>query len=406
MSVASPVCRRTAEFAAFLLCNWREFDDFCFQSVNVLTPSEGTSMLRGVLATCRPGFEKECASELSERATQLGVSGYPQTKPDAGFCVYHFNEPVGESCFESFQWKSLIFARSIFCLPTPMLEVPETDRVTPILGAIKEWHKGLRFNTLLVESSDSDSGRELSAFCRSFSKPLRAALLKAGNKVEFWDESSNPEPQTRCLHVFFLDYSRVYVGVSLHRYNSPWPRGIARLRFPSDSPSRSTLKLEEAFLSFMNEDERASSLSPARRAVDLGASPGGWTYQFVKRGVRTMAVDNGPMDERLMESGLVEHLRVDGFKFVPSRPVDWMVCDMVEQPKRVAELAMNWWQNQSAKRLIFNLKLPMKKRWVEVSEIRLALDEQLKKINRPHKLMMKQLYHDREEITVYIGPHS
>jgi 23S rRNA (cytidine2498-2'-O)-methyltransferase len=364
-------------------------------------------MFSGVLATCRPGFEKECAAELSERSAQFGFSGYPQTQPDSGFCVFHFHEPVNARCFEAFEWKSLIFARSVFCLLGRVVEVPEDDRVTPLMQVIKEFPAKLKPQALLVEAPDSEAGRELSAFCRSVSKPLHAALAKTGIKTRFWDdEFVSPDADAQCLHVFFVNYQRVYLGVSVMRLGSPWPRGIVRLKFPSDAPSRSTLKLEEAFLTFLSEDERGSALSPARRAVDLGACPGGWTYQFVRRGIRTMAVDNGSMDQRLMESGLVEHLQVDGFKFTPPRPVDWMVCDMVEQPKRVAELALNWWQTQSARRLVFNLKLPMKKRWNEVSEIRNVLDEHLKNSGRSYRLLMKHLYHDREEITVYIGPHG
>lgn len=364
-------------------------------------------MLHGVLATCRSGFEKECVAELSECAAQAGLTGYPQTKPDSGFCVFNFHEPVGERVFSQFDWKSLVFARSVFCLAQPALRVSDDDRITPILASLAQWPKPLqKFSRFIVESSDSDAGRELSAFCKSFSKPFKAALSRKGLASEAWDEPIAAGAEERCLHIFFSDYSNVFMGLSLLKNNSPWPRGIVRLRFPSDAPSRSTLKLEEAFLSFMDEDERASSLSPSRRAVDLGACPGGWTYQFVRRGVRTTAVDNGDMNEKLMDSGLVEHLRVDGFRFTPPKTVDWMVCDMVEQPKRVAELALRWWSEQAARRMIFNLKLPMKKRWTEVSDIRALMNEELKKMGRPYRLQMKHLYHDREEVTVYLGPNG
>jgi 23S rRNA (cytidine2498-2'-O)-methyltransferase len=364
-------------------------------------------MLHGVLATCRSGFEKECAAELSACATLAGLTGYPQTKSDSGFCIFHLNEPAGERVFAQFDWKSLVFARSVFCLVQRALTVGEDDRITPILANISSWPRPLqKFSRFIVESADSEHGRELSVFCKSFSKPFSAALKKKALNAELWDEQFQAGPEDRCLHVFFSDYSTVYLGVSVLKNNSPWPRGIARLRFPSDAPSRSTLKLEEAFLSFMSEDERASSLSPARRAVDLGACPGGWTYQFVRRGIRTTAVDNGAMNEKLMDSGLVEHLRIDGFRFVPSKAVDWMVCDMVEQPKRVAELALRWWTEQSARRMIFNLKLPMKKRWNEIEDIRSLMTTELTKIGRPFRLQMKHLYHDREEVTVYLGPNG
>jgi len=364
-------------------------------------------VLHGVLVTCRSGFEKEAAAELMAYASEQGLTGFIQAEPESGFCLFSFHTPTGEKALGLFDWKSLIFARSVFLVAQPLLQFTQDDRISPILNAIGAWPKALQtFSRFIVESSDAESGRELSAFCKSFAKPFKQACLKRGYKLELWDEAETHEASNeRCLHVFFVDYTRAFVGLSILNCQSPWPRGIVRLRSPSDAPSRSTLKLEEAFLTFLNEDERASSLSPARRAIDLGACPGGWTYQFVRRGVRTTAVDNGAMDERLMTSGLVEHLRVDGFKFSPARPVDWMVCDMVEKPRRVADLVLRWWTEQAAKRMIFNLKLPMKKRWAECAEIRALMQESLLAQGRPFRLQFKHLYHDREEVTGYLGPH-
>ena len=55
------------------------------------------------------------------------------------------------------------------------------------------------------------------------------------------------------------------------------------------------------------------------------------------------AVDNGPMADSLMETGQVEHIREDGFKYRPKRRnVTWLVCDMVEKPARVGELMTAW----------------------------------------------------------------
>ncbi|MBK6435110.1 MAG: hypothetical protein IPF83_04000 [Rhodanobacteraceae bacterium] len=33
---------------------------------------------------------------------------------------------------------------------------------------------------------------------------------------------------------------------------------------------------------------------------------------------------------------MVDHLRADGFRYQPNKAVEWMVCDMVEQPIKVA----------------------------------------------------------------------
>ncbi len=42
-------------------------------------------------------------------------------------------------------------------------------------------------------------------------------------------------------------------------------------------------------------DER---LAGGMYAVDLGACPGGWTYQLVKRNILGLLVDNGPMAQK------------------------------------------------------------------------------------------------------------
>ena len=96
--------------------------------------------------------------------------------------------------------------------------------------------------------------------------------------------------------------------------------------------------------------------------ADLGAAPGGWSYQLVRRGLSVVAIDNGAIAPSLMASGMVEHLRVDGFTFEPRRRVDWLVCDMIEQPYRVAQRMAVWFNRHWADHLLFNLKLPMKKR--------------------------------------------
>lgn len=170
---------------------------------------------------------------------------------------------------------------------------------------------------------------------------------------------------------------------------------------PHGAPSRSTLKLAEALVHFVGEEGLEKRMRPGMKAVDLGASPGGWTWQLVRRGLMVTAVDNGPMDAALIETGQVKHRREDGFRFRPPEPVDWMVCDMVESPSRVCALASRWVAEGWCREAIFNLKLPMKKRWEEVARARGIVEETL--AGAAYRLRMKHLYHDREEITVWLA---
>lgn len=110
-------------------------------------------------------------------------------------------------------------------------------------------------------------------------------------------------PKRPVVHVFFIAPGCCYTGYSYSNNNSPFYMGIPRLKFPSDAPSRSTLKLEEAFHVFIPADEWDERLANGMYAVDLGACPGGWTYQLVKRNMWVSSVDNGPMAQSLMDTG-------------------------------------------------------------------------------------------------------
>ncbi len=115
------------------------------------------------------------------------------------------------------------------------------------------------------------------------------------------------------------------------------------------------------------------------------------------------AIDNGLMAQSLMDTGQVTHHRVDGFKYEPTRSnIYWLVCDMVEKPAKVTQLIIKWLVNGWCREAIFNLKLPMKKRFEVVSENLEMIDEQLKENGINAHIQAKQLYHDREEVTVHV----
>lgn len=343
----------------------------------------------GLLLYCRPGFEKECAAEIIEHAGHHNIFGYVKSKPDSGYLLFFPQQPTARQQFaEAISFHGLIFARQLLFDAQLINDLPEQDRVTPILQQLATLD--LRFSELYLETPDTNQGKQLSGFCKKFYTPLWKNL----QRESFIDEHSKLR-----LHLLFLSSSSAYLGVSMIDNSSPWLNGIPRLKFPRNAPSRSTLKLEEAILTLLDDDERERYLCNGKTAVDLGASPGGWTWQLVQRGIRVQAVDNGPMDETLMESGLVKHLRADGFKFRPDKKVDWMVCDMVERPLHVTRLICRWLQDDLCRHSIFNLKLPMKQRYAVVRQCIELIHES---VHGTFDLRIKQLYHDREEVTCLI----
>ena len=121
----------------------------------------------------------------------------------------------------------------------------------------------------------------------------------------------------------------------------------------------------------------------------------------MRHGLHVTAVDNGPLQPRLLMSGLVEHRREDGFRYVPPRPVHWLVCDMVEQPARIALLVADWVAEERCREAIFNLKLPMKKRYAELARCGEIIHGRVGPTGE-FALRFRQLYHDREEVTGHL----
>lgn len=342
-----------------------------------------------LLLYCRAGFEKECAQEITAHAAELGAEGFVKARPDSGFALFRAHqEAMGVELGEHLDYSRLVFPRQLIRTSELLAPLPESDRVTPIVNAANAL--GGPFAALWVEMPDTNDGKSLSTLTRPLTPHLERALRKA--KVVFEDDEAEER-----LHVFFVGSLACHVGVSKVQNASRWPMGIPRLRMPREAPSRSALKLAEA----MQEFAATHDFEPGTTAVDLGASPGGWTWQLVQRGFMVTAVDNGPMDAKLMDSGQVKHRRDDGFHYQPPDPVAWMVCDMVESPSRIAHLVSKWIAKGWCRETIFNLKLPMKKRYEEVLRCRAIIDEALG--GSGYYLRMKQLFHDREEVTAYLA---
>lgn len=341
------------------------------------------SGVNAVLCYCRAGFENECALELDAVATSHTIKGQSRFEANAAFVAFESMSDE-RTLRDAFVWRDLIFARQCLVAFAYLRDLPRADRLPSILAAIES--RGESFSDVWTEAPDSDEGKALAPLCKSFGNALIGALRQRGRI-----DANAP----RRLHVFFPKGDTVFLAAGDDSTSAPWPLGIPRLKFPREAPSRSTLKLEEAFLVLLSPAERDRWLKPGMSAVDLGAAPGGWTWQLAHRSIRTTAIDNGPMDRALLQSGVVTHLREDGFRYRPRKAVDWLVCDMVEQPKRIAALIAGWLRDGACRYAMFNLKLPMKKRF---DETRACLD-----VVRAAAIDVRarQLFHDREEITAF-----
>ena len=339
------------------------------------------------LVYCRPGFERDCIDETQAKPVEA--------QENSGYLVLQGKARLA--------YKQLTFARQLLKLHGEVRDLPERDRLTPLLDAIPQ--EPARFGALYLEVPDTNDGKTLSGFTKRFQPLLEQALIETGRLLPSpaTGEEARVDEVLPRLHIFFPSEDRALIASSDPRNSNDAPNGIHRVSMSADAPSRSYLKLAEAFEVFLSKQEQQQLLRPRMTAVDLGAAPGGWTWQLAQRGLKVTAVDNGPLKGAAAAHPDIKHLRQDGFKFRPQRPVDWLVCDMVEQPQRVAALMSEWFVGGHTTNAVFNLKLPMKKR---VEALRLALDALRNALNKKglrYRLEVKQLYHDREEVTVFFS---
>jgi 23S rRNA (cytidine2498-2'-O)-methyltransferase len=229
-------------------------------------------------------------------------------------------------------------------------------------------------------------GRRTSAVEKAFHELLAKKLRRIGKLAT--PEIPRGAGPTRGLFVYFADFGRLFAARDV------WRGGQRRMADDPLAPSRSYLKVEEAFVVFGREPAGGETV------CDLGAAPGGWSYSAAKRGARVVAVDNGPLKGGALDNPLIEHRREDAFKFAPpdGQVFDWMFCDLVEDPHHVLNnLIAPWLERGWCRRFVVILKFG------RTDPIAL-----LREVEAPGGLLarcatdvrIRHLYHDREEFTI------
>ncbi len=312
------------------------------------------------LWTCRAGFE----SHLQQELTLLG--SVPEVLAP-GF-VASAQRPKRE----------LAFARAGF-LVRARAEGPVEAVVKALAPRLA--HAGPL--TVRAWAADTEEGQKLSATARELEAALRAAP-----GVQHRDDGTQPFAEVALVGGPSAG-TAVYGTVRREEAVSWSAAGRQRMHRTGDAPSRAGLKVEEAWATL------GLWPSPGETCVDLGAAPGGWTARALEHGARVVAVDRAALALELERHPRLRHLRESAFAYRPEEPVDWLLCDMAWRPLEVAALLARWAKEGWALHLVANLKLPMRDKVATLERARALLAGGGWKA-----LRMRQLYHDRDEVTV------
>lgn len=137
------------------------------------------------------------------------------------------------------------------------------------------------------------------------------------------------------------------------RCTSAFPNGEVRfVEDRSGPPSRAYLKLWEALTLI------GTRPGPGDVCLDLGGSPGGWSWALSQMGARVISVDKAPLDPAVARLPGVEHRRVSAFALDPAAvgPVDWLFSDVVCYPARLLALVERWLAAGTCRRLVCTIK--------------------------------------------------
>jgi 23S rRNA (cytidine2498-2'-O)-methyltransferase len=137
------------------------------------------------------------------------------------------------------------------------------------------------------------------------------------------------------------------------RCSSPFPNGeVTFVEDKTGPPNRAYLKLWEALVRLGHWPQ------PGERCLDLGASPGGWTWVLAKLGAEVVAIDKAPLDPKVAAMPGVEWRGDSAFALDPASvgPVDWLFSDIVCYPARLLRLVERWHASGLVKRFVCTIK--------------------------------------------------
>ena len=214
---------------------------------------------------------------------------------------------------------------------------------------------------------------------------MEEAIVEAGGQLVL----QNPD----LIIAIYAHHSHLYVGFgTVEEMRSDWPGGAIRFQREEGQASRAKFKLLEA------EKVFGLDLALFKQAIDVGAAPGGWSSLLLERGLKVTAIDPAVLDEQIMRHPALTHLKMNASDVkLPKASFDLIVCDMSWNPLLMSKLVLGLRPALKPYSYgVITLKLMNKKVMQSIREVKERLGSGY------NVLQAKQLFHNRDEITLLI----
>lgn len=334
-----------------------------------------------LICACKPGFEGLLQRELATANVQGRIDGLGVvTAGDLDMPASAIEAPVHRLCFpfltlydpQEFQ------ASSVNALAGQLLE--------HFLRSARDERTAALWPCVFLGPASTSLAKR----ARHTETRWRALLQRKMSRVEGLADNSTPANtacRARGYFVYFADFHKAYATC--------WAQsgGQCRMRMDAAAPSRSFLKIEEAYRVLGREPASGETV------IDLGAAPGGWSYSAARRGAKVLAIDSATFKAPASPGLSIVHRGDNAYHVQPPRGerYDWLFCDLVDEPFTVLRLVRRWLEKKWCRWMVVNLKIGH----ADPIELLQTINDSCRGLRSLcFSLTVRHLYHDRDEITL------
>ena len=166
--------------------------------------------------------------------------------------------------------------------------------------------------------------------------------------------------------------------------SSPFAQGEVHFQESMIPPSRAYLKLWEALMK-IGQMPKAGDV-----CLEVGASPGSWTWVLQQLGASVTAVDRAKLEPSISSLPNVTFMKKDAFSLGPKDfpKLDWIFSDVICYPEKLLSWLRQWLDIQADVNFVCTLKFQ--------GEGGLEVVKEFEKIAGSH---VTHLFHNKHELT-------
>ncbi|MEQ1723536.1 MAG: SAM-dependent methyltransferase [Pseudobdellovibrio sp.] len=143
-------------------------------------------------------------------------------------------------------------------------------------------------------------------------------------------------------HLIICDAPKSQFPLGWHEFNED----------KSIPPNRAYLKVWEVLC--MNYIQ----LKPDDVVIDVGSSPGGWSWALSQYVKKVYSIDKAELDPKIASNPKIHYASEDAFAVKPNEYKDctWLFSDIICTPQRLLGLIDNWHNNSDVKNFVCTIK--------------------------------------------------